>query len=115
MNIIRNAQNPMSMMQSWYNYTRLDVDAGTLQNSVKLGLKMWLDWESETKVYYEKMYKELMDIGEVASANFILSYVEDVDCELKSVEKYALHKKATSYNLSGIISEQKSMHDKYKH
>ena len=32
-----------------------------------------------------------------------------------TAEKYALHKKAISYNLSGIISEQKSMHDKYKH
>ena len=107
-------ENPKVIPDSWYNHVRQDVDSNTKRNAVKEGLNMWVDWERETKKMYEQMYKELMELGEVASACKIKELVADVDCELKKAERYQLNKMATDYNLTSIIAEQKSKHRKYK-
>lgn len=99
---------------SWYRATRMDVDNGTKRNAIKSGLTMWHDWEKETKKLYEKMYKELMDIGEVASALYVKDCICDVDEELKSVERYMLNKMAIDFDLAVIIPEQHDWHQKYK-
>ena len=75
---------------------------------------MWADWEKKTKKLYEESYKELMDIGEVASALFVKELICDVDCELKKVERYQLNKSATNYDMIIIIEEQHDKHEKYK-
>ena len=99
---------------SWYRATRMDVDISTKRNAIKSGLTIWHSWEVETKKLYEKMYKELMEIDEVASALYIKNCVCDVDKELKQVEKYMLNKMAIDYDLAVIIPEQHEWHDKYK-
>lgn len=35
----------------------------------------WADWRRETKRIYERMYRELMVIGEVSSANELAGYI----------------------------------------
>ena len=107
-------ENPNAIPESWFKYTRQDVDGATKKNAVKNGLTMWVDWERETKDLYEQMYQELMNIGEIASALFIKCYVCDVDKELKKAEKYQLMKEAVNYDIGHIISEQKHKHEKYK-
>ena len=104
---------PPIIPDTWYNHVRQDVDNATLQSAVKDGLSKWEKWEESTKELYEQLYIEAMNIGEVAAANFINSFVEDVDCELKKVKRYMLEKKATNYNISDIIMEQHKKHDKY--
>lgn len=99
---------------SWYNHVRGDVDASTKKNAVKTGLTKWVEWERETKHLYEEMYKEAMEIGEVASACKIKELIHDVDCELKKAERYWLNKEAINYDIGAIIAEQKRKHDKYK-
>ena len=106
--------NPEIIPESWYNYTRQDVDATTKKNAVRNGLTKWVDWEKETKQLYEQMYKELIDIDEVASACKIKELIMDVDKELKKAKRYALNKSATNYDLIDIISEQRKKHNKYK-
>lgn len=107
--------SPEIIPETWYNHVRSDVDASTKKNAVKTGLAKWLEWETDTKRLYERLYKEAMEIGEVASACKIKCLVKDVDCELKNVERYYLNKEATNYDLGGIIAEQKSKHRKYQH
>lgn len=99
---------------SWYNHVRQDVDANTKRNAIKTGLTKWVTWERETKKLYERMYKELMEIDEVASACKIKCLLKDVDCELKKAERYWLNKEATGYDMSDIIQEQHKKHKKYK-
>jgi hypothetical protein len=99
---------------SWYKYTRQEVDASTKKNSVERGLKLWVEWEKETKRLYEDMYKELMTLDEVAAALMVKELVCDVDCELKYAERYQLNKKAVNYDLAYVIGEQDCMHDRYK-
>ena len=107
-------EDPRVIPDSWYNYKRQDVSTTTKQTGVKNGLTMWVDWERETKKLYERMYKELMDLNEVASAFKIKELICDVDKELKKAERYQLNKEATDYDIKSIIGEQRAKHNKYK-
>ena len=99
---------------SWYMVSRFEVDAPTKKAGVKNALKMWHDWEKSTKALYETSYKELMNNGDVASAVYISGCIEDIDKELKDVEKYVLNKEAMDYDMASIISEQHHFKDKFK-
>lgn len=106
--------NPEIIPQSWYKYSRQDVDTTTLTNAVKNGVSTWVNWEKQTKQLYEEMYKELIDINEVASAMKIKEFICDVDKELKCAERKYLELKAVDYSLEYVISVQHDIHDKYK-
>lgn len=107
-------EDPAIIPESWYNYTRQDVDSNTKKNAVRNGLVKWVEWERDTKHLYEQMYKELMDIDEVASACKVKCLIKDVDKELKKAERYHLNKEAIGYDIGAIIAEQRKKHNKYK-
>lgn len=107
-------ENPNIIPESWYKYSRQDVDSATKKNAVKNGLTSWVNWEADTKRFYEDMYKQAMEIGEVASACKIKELVMCVDNELKKATRYHLNKEAIGYDIGAIIAEQNKMHDTYK-
>ena len=98
---------------SWYAYSRDDVDTATKQSAVKKALTDWVEWETETKELYEKMYRELMSMDEVASALYLADVICEVDKEHSKAMKYHLNKKAMNYDLTDIVSEQKNCKKKY--
>lgn len=102
----RQPQDPTVIPSSWYKYLRIDVDNNTRKSSIKTSLERWVDWETETKTLYEKMYKELINLEEVAAACKIQELVEDVSQELKDAQQYLLNKKASDYDMSIIVEEQ---------
>lgn len=110
----KRVNNPEIIPEGWYNHVRQDVDTSTKKEAVRTGLTKWVEWEAKTKRFYETMYKELMDLGEVASACKIKELVLCADKELKKAQRYWLNKEAVGYNMASIISEQKCYHDKYK-
>ena len=107
-------QNPDVIPSSWYRYTRQDVDTNTKRNAVKTAIEKWVSWEEESKTLYEKMYKELMDIGEVAAANKISCLIHDTDCELKWARRKHINLVASDYSIAYILGEQDHLHDWYK-
>ena len=106
--------NPQAIPDSWYRYTRQEVDTSTKKSSVKAGVERWVKWEKETKQLYQDMYKELIDIGEIAAAEKIACYVCDVDCELKYAERKHLDLESINYDLPTIVIEQHDLHEKYR-
>jgi hypothetical protein len=80
-------ERPDVIPESWYKYSREDVDESTKRNALKFGLKMWMNWEKKTLELYQAMCKQLMDMGEVASAIFLTKYITAVDEELKEAQK----------------------------
>lgn len=80
---------PDVIPESWYKYTRQEVDEQTLKNAKRVGLKKWIEWEKKTKDLYQSACKELFELGEVASAIFVSQLVVDVDEELKEAMKHA--------------------------
>lgn len=99
--------------QSWYRYGRFDVDINTKKNAIQTGLNKWVNWERDTKKFYESMYKELINIGEINAAIMVSKLVEDVSSELKCAEQYLLNKEMIGYNMSDIIAEQDCERDMY--
>ena len=100
--------------ESWYSHTRQDVDIATKRNAIKSGLTKWVEWETETKELYSNMYKELLENGSVATAEFIADFVKDVDQELKKATEYWLNKEAMNYDMGVIVAEQTDKKEKYK-
>ena len=43
---------------------------------IQYGMKEWIEWEKESKIMYEDAYRNLLDISEVAAAEFIMQYVK---------------------------------------
>lgn len=107
-------EDPAIIPESWFRYTRQDVDNNTKRNAIKSALDKWVDWEKETKQLYQEMYSELTSLGEIAGACKVKELICDVDMELKKAQRYQLNKMMTDYDLSGIVSEQGRKHKKYK-
>lgn len=106
--------NPNVIPSSWYRYARQDVDTNTKRNAVKTAIESWVSWEEQTKDLYEAMYKELMDINEVAAAKQIACFMHDVDKELKWAQRKHITLKATDFSIDFILFEQENLHDCYK-
>ena len=106
---------PTVVPESWYSYTKQDIDGAAVKSAVKSGLEMWVAWEKETKELYEGLYKELLDIGEISDTIILKELVSDVTCELAMAEKYKLNKEFTNYDIGSILSEQDKKKEKYKH
>ena len=100
--------------KSWYDHTRLDVDINTKRQAVKESFAKWVEWERGTKALYSQMYKELCDLGEVASAMKIAEFVKDVDHELKWVERKQIELQSADYAMDFIIDEQQYYFEFYK-
>ena len=107
-------ENPKIIPETWYKYKRQEVDISTKRNAVKDGIEKWVAWEKETKDLYERMYVELIDIGEIAASEKIACFVRDVDKELKWAERHHINLVSADYNMSYILGLQDHWHDWYK-
>lgn len=90
------------------------MDINTKRNAVKLAFEKWETWEKDTKKYYEQMYKELLDLDEIASARKVGEIIEDVTDELKWVQRKKLDLMSADYGIGYILGEQQHYHDFYK-
>lgn len=72
---------------------------------IRYGLKEWIKWERESKVIYEDAYQNLVNLSEIASANFVMRYVKDVDKELQGAELLYRVRDAIDWDLPTIYYE----------
>lgn len=107
-------EDPKVIPRNWYNYKRDDVDPNTKRNSIKTSMEAWKVWEAETLELYEKSYKELISIDEVATALFIKDLIYDVEHELKYVKRKILDLDTIEYDFSVIIPCQEELHELYR-
>lgn len=73
---------------------------------IQYGMNEWIKWEKQSKILYEDSYRNLVDISEVASAEFITRFVRDVDLELKEAERIYRVRKGINWNLDTIYDKQ---------
>lgn len=73
---------------------------------IQYGNKEWVDWERQSKIIYEDAYKNLIDISEVASAEFITRYVRDVDQELRDAERLYRVRDTIDWDLPTLYDKQ---------
>ena len=99
---------------NWTNATQQQVDAGTRQSGIKTGFEKWVQWEKDTKAIYQDAYKSLVEMGEPATADFILEYVRAVDDELGHAEREHIKHDSIGYDLIAMVGWQEELCEKYK-
>ena len=107
-------KNPSVIPESWYQYNRHDVNTATRKNAIQVGMDKWVTWEKDTKKLYENLYRELVILNEIASAQEISKYIEDVDNELADACQKYIELSAIDYDISDIIMEQKELKELYE-
>lgn len=73
---------------------------------IQYGMKEWIKWEKQSKIMYEDAYRNLIDISEVAAAEFVMQYVKDVDKELRNAEFLYRTRDAIDWDLATIYDKQ---------
>ena len=106
--------NPKVIPESWYNYTRQDVDEQVRKAAIQTSLDRWEHWESETKKLYETLYQELISMEEIASACYVRDLILDVSEELKDAQQIKLENKAIDFDIVTIMERQDYLYRKYK-
>lgn len=107
-------KNPSVIPESWYQYTRHDVNATTRKNAIQVAMEKWVNWEKDTKKLYEQLYQALININEIAAAEEVMKYLKDVDEELAKACQKHIELAAIDYDISDIIMEQEELKKKYK-
>ena len=97
---------PSVIPESWYRYNKKEVDVSTKRTGVKEGIRKWVEWEEETKALYEEMYKELVFMEEIASADLVMHFIRDVDDELSNADKKHIQLETVGYDINFIIADQ---------
>lgn len=105
---------PRVIPANWNGHTRKDVDGNTKRKAVKEGYSRWYEWEESAKELYERSYKELLELGEIAAAMEIGKLVKCASKELKHINREMLSLAAIDYDLSAICESQHEIHEKYK-
>lgn len=98
----------------WYQYTRMDVTPQVRKQAVQKAMEQYREWECGTKALYEKCCAYLIAWQKMADYNKINNLLEDVDSELKYLERLCIELKAVDYDCSYIEILQDKYHEKYK-
>lgn len=63
---------------------------------------------------YQNLYKELLNLAELAAANFLENYINDVSEELRQAQQKLIELETINYDAIEIIKEQQHYLNKYK-
>ena len=107
-------EDPALIPESWYNYSRLDVDTQTKRNAVELGMRKWVEWEKTTKKELETSIKLLQDNGYIEDSIWVSNILSKVSYELKKAERKLIELQSVNFDVIYISEEQQHIHDKYK-
>lgn len=107
-------ETPEIIPVKWYEHTKQDVDTNTKRTSVKDAFKKWVDWEKETLDLYQKMYSELVAIGEIETSLKIGGFIKDVSMELERAESMKINLDSVDYAMDCILDVQQQLHDEFK-
>lgn len=105
--------DPEIIPPDWKDKLRTDISPKDLPKLASYAQNRWVLWEKHTKELLQQSYKDLVFIGEIASAEFISNYIEDVDDELAYAESEMLLLEATGYDMSYVADLQNNLFEKY--
>lgn len=100
--------------ENWKTANRISVGKSTKQKGIEDGFNQYHEWESETKSLYEHYASKLREMGSVADAIMVEKLVEDVDSELKNLERIIIDLISSGYDMVYITESQQCLHDTYK-
>ena len=107
-------ENPHIIPETWFKYSKQDVNVNTRKSAIQAGMDKWIEWEKDTKKFYEQMYQELIKLDEVDSAYKLAEYIEDVSEELMKAKEKMIELVSTDYDIVMIMDRQDEIYKKYK-
>lgn len=107
-------ENPRAIPYGWYGHKRMDIAPEEKKRYIRDGIEKWVAWETDTKTVYQKAYKELCEIGEIAAAGKIKKMIDAADQELKRACRMRLSLKMIDYDLTTIYLCQDEIHEEYR-
>lgn len=99
---------------AWMTANRMSVGRSTKQKAVEDGFNQYREWENDTKAVYSRYAAKLRELGHEADAIMLDCLVEDVDRELKCLDRIILDLISSGYDMVYVVESQKEIHDKYK-
>lgn len=99
--------------QTWYKYTRYDVDSGTKRTAVKDGFKKWVDYEKDTKQFLTNMVQRLEQQNDRESARKLDYLIDHVQKEIETAEEKMMALENSGYDMNYILQQQEPMKAKY--
>ena len=105
---------PEIIPTSWFNFTQDTVDSNTRKQAMKAALDEWITWEQETKSLYEDIYAELLSKNEIPFAEFVKSYILDVEEEIVYAKNEKLAKSSMDFDIVSILEEQEEYERSFK-
>ena len=72
------SSNPNVIPDSWFNYSRQDVDTATRKTAIQLGAETWVNWERKTKMLYQNMYNEFEENYTIFENN-VKKFIETIN------------------------------------
>lgn len=112
---IDDVEQPQELIpDSWYSYTRLDVDAQILRQHTESGLMAYKIWEETSKRLYEQCAKALLEMGNVCDYAYIEKLIEDVNAELDQIYQWIAKFKSVDYDMTYIMEMQDKLSRKCK-
>lgn len=100
--------------ETWLSANRISVGKSTKQKGIEDGFNQYRSWEAETKSLYEHYASKLRELGAVSDALVVEKLVENVDGELKKLDRIMIDLISSGYDMVYITEKQPEIHDKYK-
>ena len=98
----------------WIKYTQNDIDDSVTAKFVRHAFEVYRDFETETRDLYSAIYCHMLIVGNVVDADVFKTYIDDVEHEIKDIDRLMHVMQNTGYDAVYIVEIQKEMHDKYK-
>lgn len=109
---LQNAEQPEKLIPNeWYSRSALEVSQTDITNNLKSALDKYVKWEEETK---KVLYDEIANLESVSDKDQVEELIEDVECELATVEALRQKIQVTSFSPIFIQTLQKEFCEIYK-
>lgn len=102
-------EDPAALPSAWRGRSWAEVDASTRRRAVKDGFERWVSWERGTCQLLSQSVRQLLDLGEIASADYVRRMLADTDQELADAAQMLLELEAVDYDLTVIVPAQTAL------
>ena len=88
--------------EDWYSHIKKDVDTATVRQGTKFAFDKWLEWDTQTKQFYEENYKTATG----CEKGILEKLIKDVTKEICEAKKEYMKLKISDYNIEVILKMQ---------
>ena len=106
-------EEPNVIPQTWYKFSKADVDSNNKRSAVKDIMKKWVDWEKETKLLLQNSYKQLYELNELDGAFKVASFIQDVSEELANAQQEQISLESMGYDIVYMTDIQPTLYKLY--